>query len=69
MKTPQTPQNGQQGYQHSNHRSHDNRRDTLKHQYAQHDEKLTDDSNFKEGKPKDDSMDFRDTLDNLEAEK
>ena len=60
MKTPQ-PQNQNQ------HPGQDNRRDTQKHRYADHDEKLTDDANFKEGKPKTD-LDYRNTLDNLEAE-
>ena len=69
MKAPNKPQAGHQSYQHSNHNNPDTRRDTQKHHYADHDQELTDDSNFKEGKPRRNvDLDLRDKSDNLEAD-
>lgn len=57
---------GQKNYQNSNQRNPDNvRNDTTKHHYADYEE-LTNDENFKSGKPTNmgDDMDFRDKDDN-----
>ena len=60
--------NQSKGNRSANHRAGDNpRSDTQKHQYSDYDEKLTNDEEFKDGKPKE-KMDFRDKDDNLEAE-
>jgi len=71
-KTNQGAQHdGQKNYQNSNQRNPDNvRNDTSKHHYENHEE-LTNDENFKSGKPKSslgDDMDFRDKEDNLEGD-
>ncbi len=59
---------GQKNYQGSNEVNRDHARsDTRKNQYEDHDERLTNDANFEEGRPTE-KMDFRDKQDNLEAD-
>lgn len=66
-KGGQQRHDGQKNYQNSNQRNPDNvRNDTQKHEYKDHDEKLTNDANFdvdtQKAKIK---MDFDDKLDNV----
>lgn len=69
MKAPNKTHDDQHHYHHSNQRNPDNiRQDTQKHRYQGHDDMLTNDENFKEGRQKRDTeMDFRDKNENLEA--
>jgi hypothetical protein len=57
---------GQKNYQHSNQRNPDhNRSDTRDHDYKDYEESLTNDANFKEGKPVVDDLDFSDNNENV----
>ena len=55
------------GNQGANRNPENERSNTQKHKYTDYDEKLTNDEDFKDGKPKV-KMDFRDKDDNLEGE-
>ncbi len=64
----QNSSNGPKGNQAATKRNSENERsDTQKHKYTDYDDKLTNDENFKAGKPTE-KMDFRDKDDNLTDE-